>query len=64
MMKPTPAASFVVAQTEFLLQFLIVSLDDPAMFRQVHQFDQRGIGRQSGQPVFSGFFFIGRPFDQ
>jgi len=47
MMKATPAASFVVTQTEFLLQFLIVPLDHPAMFGQVHQCDQRGIHRQS-----------------
>ena len=59
MMKPMPAASFVVTQTEFLLQFLIVPLDDPAMFGQVHQFDQRDIGRQREQPVFGGFFFTG-----
>ena len=37
MMKTSPAASFVVAQSQFLLQFLIVPLDDPAMFGQVHQ---------------------------
>ena len=48
MMKPTPTASFVMTQTQLLLQFLIVPLDDPAMFGQVHQFNQCGIGRQSG----------------
>ena len=41
MMKSPPATPFVVTQAEFLLQFLIVPLDDPAMFRQVHQFHQR-----------------------
>jgi hypothetical protein len=37
---------------------------DPAMFSHVYQFDQRGVGRQSGQPVLGGFGFVGRPFDQ
>jgi len=48
MIRATPTASFEVTQAEFLLQFLIVPLDDPAMFSQVRQFDQGGIGRQSG----------------
>jgi len=64
MMKATPTTSFVVTQTEFLLKFLVVPLDDPAMFGQVHQLNQRGIRRQGGQPVLDGLFFIGRPFDQ
>ena len=41
MMKSPPTASFVVAQAEFLLQFLVIPFDDPAMFGQVHEFHQR-----------------------
>ena len=37
MMKSAPAASFIMAQTEFLLQFFVIPLDDPAMFGQAHQ---------------------------
>ena len=48
MVKAAPAASFIVTQSEFLLQFFIVTLDDPAMFSQAHQMPQVGIGRQSG----------------
>jgi hypothetical protein len=48
MMKATPTASFVVTQTEFLLQFLIIPLDNPAVFGHVHQFDKCGRRRQSG----------------
>jgi hypothetical protein len=51
MIEATPSASFVVTQAEFLLQLLIVALDDPAMFGQVQQFEQSGIGRHGGQPV-------------
>jgi hypothetical protein len=36
MMEASPAAAFVVTQTEFLFEFLIVPLNDPAMFGQVH----------------------------
>ena len=48
MMKTAPSPPFVVTQTEFLLQFLIVPLNDLTMFGQMHQFGQCGIGRQSG----------------
>ena len=64
MMEPAPAASFVMAEAKFLLQLLIVSLDDPAMFGHMHQIGQRNIRRQRGKPVFGWFRFAGRPFDQ
>ena len=37
MMKSAPAASFKVSQTEFLLQFLVIAFDDPAMFGEIDQ---------------------------
>ena len=64
MMKTTPTASFVVTQPEFLLQFLVIPFDDPAMFGQMHQLSETDISRQSGQPVLGGFRFPGWPFDQ
>jgi hypothetical protein len=33
MVKAAPTSSFVVAQSEFLLEFLLVALNDPAMLR-------------------------------
>jgi hypothetical protein len=57
MMKTTPTPSFVVPQTEFLLQFLVVPLDDPAMFGHVHRFHKSDISRQGGWPVFGWFGF-------
>ncbi len=48
MMKPPPSPSFVVTQAEFLLQLLIITLNDPAMFGHVYQLDQRSVRRQSG----------------
>jgi hypothetical protein len=36
MMKAAPAASFVLAKTEFLLEILVVPLDPPTKFRGGH----------------------------
>jgi hypothetical protein len=35
MVKSAPASAFKVTQAQFLLQFLIVALNDPAMFRHL-----------------------------
>jgi hypothetical protein len=64
MMKAAPTTSFVVAQPEFLLQFLIIPFNNPAMFGQMHEFHQGGVGRKSGQPVLGWFGFPDWPFDQ
>ena len=48
MMKAPPTSSFVVAQSEFLLEFLVVTLDDPAMLRQANQIGKLGVDRQGG----------------
>jgi hypothetical protein len=55
MVEPAPASTFIVAKSQFLLQFLVVSFDDPAMFGQAHQIGKRGVGGQSGEPVLGGF---------
>jgi hypothetical protein len=58
MMKSAPAACFIVAEPEFLLQFLIVALNPPAQLGQIDEIPQRHNGRQSGQPALREF---GRP---
>ena len=63
-MKAAPTASFVVAQPEFLLRFLVIPFDDPAMFGHVHQFPKIDVSVQSGQPVLGWLRFRGGPFDQ
>jgi hypothetical protein len=40
MVEAAPAASFEVAQAQFLFQFLIIAFDDPALFRQSDQVAQ------------------------
>jgi hypothetical protein len=37
MMKTAPTTSFVVAQPEFLLPFLIIQFDDSATFGEMHE---------------------------
>src|SRR6476619_6408176 len=59
MMKAAPSASFIVAEPEFLLQFLIVALDPPAQFGEIDEIPQRHIGWQTGQPILRRF---GCPF--
>ena len=46
MMKPAPASSFKVAESEFLLQFFVITLDNPALLGQTHQI---GMVRGGGQ---------------
>ena len=49
---------------EFLLQFLIIPFDDPAMFGQVDEFHYRDIVRKRGEPVLGWLRFPRWPFDQ
>src|SRR5580692_937625 len=64
MMKSAPAAPFKVAQTEFLLQFLVIAFDNPAMFGEIDQITERRVNRERGEPVFRRFLFLRRPFDE
>jgi hypothetical protein len=64
MMKAAPAATFEVAQSEFLFQFFIIAFDDPALFCQSVQVAQWDVFRQVRQPVFARFGFSARPLDQ
>ena len=64
MMKAAPASSFIVAQSEFLLQFFVVALNDPAMLRQAHQLAQLGRRRQSAKPIPGRFCLLAWPLDQ
>jgi hypothetical protein len=54
MMKSAPASTFVMSQSQFLLQLFIIPFDDPAVLRE---FDHElGIRRESGKPVLGWFF--------
>ena len=47
MVKAAPASSFIMAPVEFLLQFFVITLDDPALLGQAHQIGKRGVSGQS-----------------
>jgi hypothetical protein len=64
MVKTAPASSFVMTKSEFLLEFFVVALDDPAMFRYAHQIFQWGGLGQSGEPVLGRFGLLARPLDE
>src|SRR4051794_22573222 len=64
MVEPAPVASFKVSQAQLLFQFLVVPLDNPAVFGHSDQSFERGVTSHRRQPVLSGFGFAPRPFDQ
>jgi hypothetical protein len=64
MVKTAPASSFIMSQSEFLLQFLVVALHDPTMFGQSHQISKLHIFGQSGEPVPGRFGFLAGPLDE
>ena len=64
MMKSSPAATFVMSQSQFLLELFVVSLDDPTMLGYFYQLSECGIGRKGGQPILGWFTLPGGPFDQ
>ncbi len=51
MVEAAPAASFKVAQAQFLFQLLIIALDDPTLFAQGDQVAQPGGIGQIRHPV-------------
>src|SRR3982751_1908698 len=64
MVKAAPPSSFKVAETHLLLQFLIVALPAPTLFRLLDQRPQGAILRQRAQPVLGWFRLALRPLDQ
>src|SRR5258708_9959439 len=64
MVKASPASSLVMAESEFLLEFLVVALDPPAQLGEIDEFVEWNVLRQRGEPVFGRLFLVFRPFDQ
>ena len=64
MMKAPPAASFVVPQTQVLLEILVVTLDAPAHLDFKHHAPQRHVLRQRGQPVLQRLGISLGPLDE
>src|SRR5260221_10528641 len=64
MVKASPASSLVMAESEFLLEFLVVALDPPAQLGEIDELVEWNVLRQRGEPVFGRLFLVFRPFDQ
>jgi len=64
MVKATPSAAFVVAESDFLLEFEIIPFDPPPHLRLIDQALERDVGWQRGKPVVVRLGFALRPLDQ
>jgi len=64
MMPALPAAPFVMVQSQFLFQLLIVLFDSPAQFGQLHQASERDPLGQVREPILRGSFGLGGPLDE
>jgi len=64
MVKATPASSFIMGKTEFLLQFLVIALDAPAHPGHGNEPFERGVRGQGRQDVFFRFLLPLGPLDE
>src|SRR5262245_26183995 len=66
MMEATPSAPLVVPETDLLLELLVVALDAPPHFGNVHEPAEADACRHGGEPVFvfAELGFTLGPFDQ
>src|SRR3990170_1777942 len=63
-MPSLPGTSFVVVQTQLILELLIALLNPPSYLGQTHQADEtRSLGKV-GEPEFGGHRLLFRPFRQ
>src|SRR6202789_2804506 len=60
----SPTSAFIVAQSQLLLEFLIIPLNPPAQLGGVDQFGDRRVGRQGGEPILARLGLALRPLDQ
>ncbi len=55
MMPPLPVAPFVMIQTQFLLELLVILLDFPAALRQTDQTTQGIVRRHIAEEILDRF---------
>ena len=49
---------------DLLFEFLIIALDTPTEFSEVHQLAEEDVFRQGRKPIFGWLFLTFGPFDQ
>ncbi len=64
LVEPPPASSFVVIQSQLILELLEIPLDAPPDLRQRNEFFEFHVLGYVREPVLRRLFFLGRPFDQ
>jgi hypothetical protein len=64
MVEAAPAAALVVIQSDLLLEFLVVALDQPTCLGGADQLGQPGCRPQVGQPVPGRLGLAPGPLDQ
>jgi hypothetical protein len=64
MVEAAPPATFVMTETDLLLEVLIVALDSPTQLCLIDQLLKRDLGQPGGEPVVVRFGIALRPFDQ
>jgi hypothetical protein len=64
MVEATPAATLVVTEADFLLEFEIVALNPPTQLGLIDHALERDVGRQRGEPIVIRFGRALRPLDQ
>ena len=64
MVEATPSAAFVVAQSNFLLQFEVITLDSPAELGMIDHAFEADVDGHRGEPVVIRFGCALWPLDQ
>ena len=64
MVKAGPAAALIVAEPEFLFEFLIIALDEPSQLGEIDEALDRGLGGEVGEPVLCRFVCAQGPLDE
>ena len=62
--KTTPTSTFVMGQSEFAFQLLVIAFDAPAQFGFVDENLQRRVLGQGREPIFRWLSFSIRPFNE
>src|SRR5450631_1052484 len=63
-MESSPTSPFEMGKAEFAFQLLVVTFDAPAQFGGIDEDFERGVFRQSREPIFGRRFLALGPFDQ
>jgi hypothetical protein len=64
MVEAGPSSALIVAKAQFLLEFQLIALDQPAQLGQKDQPIDWGVGRQVRQPELCRLRFVMWPFGE